>query len=95
MPTYQRLWLKMIAAPSSEENFHRASKDQSICGRQLSLGGADRLKTRSWWRRNTLSASRPACDLNSPSPGAIRILCLPITPSECIDNEGRRAMGLM
>ena len=22
-------------------------------------------------------------------------LCLPITPSECIDNEGRRAMGLM
>jgi acetyl/propionyl-CoA carboxylase alpha subunit len=35
--------------------------------RSLSLGGADRFKTRSWWRRNTISASRPACDLNSPT----------------------------
>ena len=27
--------------------------------------------------------------------GCIRPVCLPITPSECIDNGGRRAMGLM
>jgi hypothetical protein len=35
-----------------------------------------------------------------PPPGKSRLaalleLCLPITPSECIDGEGRRAMGLM
>jgi ABC-type amino acid transport system permease subunit len=28
-------------------------------------------------------------------PAGFDILCLPITPSECIDNGGRRAMGLM
>jgi hypothetical protein len=32
---------------------------------------------------------------NGPFPIRSQYLCLPITPSECIDNGGRRAMGLM
>ena len=32
--------------------------------RNLSLAGADRFSTSSCWRRNAISASRTACDLN-------------------------------
>ena len=35
--------------------------------RSLSLAGADRFRTSSYWRRNAISASRTACDLNNPT----------------------------
>src|SRR5215469_7620020 len=35
--------------------------------RSLSLAGADRCRTTSCWRRNANSASRAACDLNTPA----------------------------
>ena len=54
--------------------------------RKRLLVGADRLKTRSWWRRNTISASRPACDLNSPTshpPSSLTRSIIPGTLPHC------------
>jgi hypothetical protein len=50
--------------------------------RRIETGGADRFKTRSWWRRNMISASRPACDLKSPKSHPPRSLKRSIKPAK-------------
>jgi superfamily II DNA/RNA helicase len=61
------------------------------------LDGQDDLKAmklpsgrRAFVERMSAMMAPPA----APVPTALTV-CLPITPSECIDNGGRRAMGLM
>jgi hypothetical protein len=48
--------------------------------RSLSLAGADRFRTSNCWRGNAVSASRAACDLNSPSdpPSSFKKSIIPV-----------------
>src|SRR6516162_719825 len=60
--------LKTTAASSKEGNSrYSQTKIKRSAERSLSLAGADRCSTTSCWRRNAISASRAACDLNTPT----------------------------
>ena len=56
--------------------------------RSLSLAGADRFRTTSCWRRNAISASRAACDLNSPTSNPPSSFKRPIIPAMRVAHRG-------
>src|SRR5215469_4115384 len=57
----------ICASPDTIFGSHSQTKIRRSAVRSLSLAGADRFKTTSCWRRNAVSASRAARDLNSPT----------------------------
>jgi hypothetical protein len=68
MPANQRLGLEIDRSTDQRgEQPIKPDEEQSIGGAKPVLGGADRFSTSSWWWRNTISASRAARDLNSPT----------------------------
>src|SRR6516165_9895837 len=68
MPAHQRLRLEDNRGfAHGRAQPIEPDEDQAVCRRSLSLAGADRFRTTSCWRRNAVSASRAACDLNSPT----------------------------
>ena len=69
--------LKTTAASSKEGNSrYSQTKIKRSAERSLSLASADRCSTTSCWRRNAISASRAACDLNTP-PSSLRRSIIP------------------
>src|SRR6516162_9918025 len=73
--------LKTTAASSKEGNSrYSQTKIKRSAERSLSLASADRCSTTSCWRRNAISASRAACDLNTPTsnpPSSFRRSIIP------------------
>jgi len=73
--------LKTTAASSKEGNSrYSQTKITRSAERSLSLAGADRCSTTSCWRRNAISASRAACDLNTSTsnpPSSFRRSIIP------------------